>query len=237
MNIYIGISWYYYPKRKGAFYPNHLPTSERLRFYAQHFNTLEINNTFYKVPTLKSVQKRYDQTPEGFAFSLKVPKTITHEKKMIDVAEDIKQFTEIIEKWLREKAKCLLFQMPPSFHYSEENLALVLAIPESPMLRVIEFRHKSWWKKSVVETLKKAWIVFASVSFPGLPEWYVTLPHEYIRLHGVPKLYVTEYGEKGLEPVISHLNDAKPESAYIFFNNTMELASLTDAPLLQKALF
>ena len=82
MTYLIGCSGYYYPARIGKFYPSHLPKSEWLRLYASHFNAIEINNTFYRTPTLKTLQKRYNDTPEEFSFVLKIPQSITHEKKM-----------------------------------------------------------------------------------------------------------------------------------------------------------
>jgi uncharacterized protein YecE (DUF72 family) len=105
MTTYIGCSGYYYREWKGAFYPQELPSAKWLQYYAQHFNSIEINSTFYKAPTLKSLGKWYKDTPSDFAFTVKANKLFTHYRRLNNVGEEMTQFYDVVNEALQDKVK------------------------------------------------------------------------------------------------------------------------------------
>ena len=108
-HFHIGCSGFYYRDWKAIFYPEKLPQTKWFEYYSQHFNTLEINSSFYKFPTEKSLKKWYDTSPADFKFSLKVPRLITHYKKFFDCESLLTDFYTSIQSGLQEKSGCVLF--------------------------------------------------------------------------------------------------------------------------------
>lgn len=220
--IHIGLSAYNNSYWKGIFYPEDLPASKRFEFYCQHFDTYEINATFYKFPTEKSMKVWYDKSPEGFTFSVKAPKTITHFKKFIDVKTEINEFYKICNDNLKEKLAFVLFQLPPSFSYTPERLRLILESLSPNFKNVVEFRNESWWIPEVFKAFKKQGIIFCSVSYPKLDDAIIaTTPVFYMRLHGVPKLFYSGYSNEKLQEIIRNISENSAiDTACIYFNNT-----------------
>ncbi len=237
MSVFIWCSWYYYPGRKGTFYPRDLPSSKRLGYYAEHFNTIEINSTFYKFPTSKSLQKRYTSTPDKFRFSVKAPQLLTHRKKMNDVAEDMLALYKVIEEWLAEKMLSVLFQFPPSFDYTPENLAKILTVDAKRMTHVFEFRNTSRYTQEVRDALEQAGIVWCNVSHPNFEDTYIsTSPLVYLRMHGKKELFKSAYWKEWLESWIRKIKAEKWKDILVYFNNTRYGEALNDAQLLQSLL-
>src|SRR5690606_22275319 len=108
----------------------------------------------------------YQRTDEDFKFFIKIPKTITHIKRLKETAAETADFCQHIHQGIQEKLAGFLFQMPPSFHYREENLEQLITTVDSQFLNVVEFRHESWWTEEIFETLRKKNIVVSGVSFP-----------------------------------------------------------------------
>ena len=119
---YIGCSGFSERLWKGVFYPEALATKAYLSYYAQHLNAVEINSTFYRKPTQKTLQNWHNATPTTFKFFIKMPKTITHLQKLVDTHDMTVEFCEHIYAGLQDKLAGLLFQLPPSFKYTDENL-------------------------------------------------------------------------------------------------------------------
>ena len=234
--IHIGLSAYNNSYWKGIFYPEDLPASKRFEFYCQHFNTYEINATFYKFPTDKSMKAWYDKSPDGFLFSVKAPKTITHIKKFNDSQEEIDAFYSICNNHLKEKLGFILFQLPPSFSYTPERLHLILNSLNTKYKNVVEFRNESWWIPEVWDAFTKHKIIFCNVSYPKLPNDIVnTTTTAYIRLHGVPKLFYSGYNDAQLQQMTnSILENSAIDSAYIYFNNTASSEGILNALVLKK---
>src|SRR6476620_9824455 len=136
--LHIGCSSYYNYRWKGIFYPDNLPSKAWFEFYCQHFDTYEINGTFYKFPTLKTFEDWYEKTPDTFLFSVKAPKLITHIQKFLDCDEALRDFYGRCSSGLKQKLACVLFQLPPSYHYSRENLDLVISKLDLTYHNVIE---------------------------------------------------------------------------------------------------
>jgi uncharacterized protein YecE (DUF72 family) len=229
---HIGCSGFHYKEWKEVFYPKGLPQTRWFDFYAQHFNTLELNVTFYRFPTLKSLQTWHDKAPAGFTFSAKVPRTITHYKKFADTETTMIEFYAVLAEGLAEKLRCVLFQLPPSFTYSEERLQNVLAHANPAFQNVIEFRHESWWREDVKALLGKNNIAFCGVSFPKIQfdDAVINTPTPYYRFHGVPKLFYSEYDENFLQKIHWQISASpKAKEAFVYFNNTASLAALHNA--------
>ena len=151
---FIGCSGFSETFWRGFFYPEDLPAKEYLSYYSNHLQAVEFNSTFYRRPTLKTLEKWVNETGEDFQFFIKIPKTITHLKKLEETKNEVSEFCNYISSGLNEKLGGFLFQLPPSFHYSEENLEKVLNTIDDQFLNVVEFRHSSWWIPNVFDILK-----------------------------------------------------------------------------------
>jgi uncharacterized protein YecE (DUF72 family) len=231
---HIGCSGFYYKEWKGQFYPEKLPQKRWFEFYAQHFDTIEINNTFYKFPEQKLFDNWYVKAMPGFIFSVKVPKIITHLQKFKDTAKLLNDFYIIAREGLKEKLGPILFQLPPSMKYDEGLLQNIISQMNVLYDNVIEFRHISWWRKEVFVALKNANIIFCGVSYPGLiSDAVVDLPVAYYRFHGVPQLYYSKYDESFLHRIAEQIARSETSDAYIYFNNTAAGAALENARYLQ----
>ena len=227
--IYIGTSGYSYPSWKGNFYPADLKPAQWLTYYSSQFNTVELNGSFYKVPLVKSLKKMFESTPDDFCFSVKANQKITHIMLMKNVKDTVNEFSEIINEGLEHKLHNILFQLPPSFHYTEENLDNIINNIPGSSKNIIEFRHASWWNEEVMQVLDKHDLTFCNVSYPGLPdEVKVTTESTYLRMHGVPDLFKSLYSDEELKLFAKKL-PANAENTYIYFNNTTFEAGYTNA--------
>src|SRR5438552_2755153 len=121
----IGCSGYYNRHWKGIFYPKKLPQNKWFEFYCQQFNSVELNSTFYKLPSEKGLQTWFNKSPDDFTFSVKAPRLITHFKKFNDCKRLINDFYSACEKGLGHKLGCILFQLPPSIIFNENNLSQI----------------------------------------------------------------------------------------------------------------
>lgn len=153
--IWIGTSGYNYPEWKGSFYPVDLPTAKMLPFYAGKFRTVEINYTFYRMPTAKIVTGWAAQVPAEFRFTLKAPKRITHDKRLraAEVSDSLGAFVTAAAE-LGPRLGALLFQLPPNFKKDVPLLAEFLTLLPPKVTAAFEFRHDSWLDDQVYETLR-----------------------------------------------------------------------------------
>ena len=233
--IYIGCSGFHYKEWKDVFYPEKLPQSKWFQFYCEHFNTLELNVTFYKFPTEKSLEKWYGSSPADFRFSVKAPRLITHYKEFSGCQSLLTDFYNSVNLGLKEKSGCVLFQLPPQLIYSSEALDLIVNSLDPAFKNVVEFRNKSWWNENVLEEFSKHSIIFCGVSFPKLSDEVIaTTENIYYRLHGVPVLYKSIYPEKFIEDLYNQIKIANPSEAWIYFNNTWGKAAIINSKFLQK---
>jgi uncharacterized protein YecE (DUF72 family) len=193
-DLLIGTSGYDYPEWKGVFYPEDLKRKDFLIFYASQFNALELNNTFYNMPTAERLMSFYERSEGRLNFSVKANRLLTHEigADWQSAAEDFKAALEPLSG--KGVLSAVLFQLPESFHYTKDNrIYLAKLIDEFEGFPVmIEFRHKEWIRASVFEGLekRKAGIVFCDMpQLKNLPDGTVTKTpfigrNAYIRLHG-----------------------------------------------------
>ena len=154
MKLYIGTSGYSYKEWKGSFYPEDIKPDKMLNFYSEQFSTVEINNTFYRLPQKSVLEGWKNQVPKDFSFSIKAPQRITHIKRLKDVEDDNKYFTDIL-KTLGNKLGIILYQFPP---YFKKDLILfqnfINLIPDK-IVAAFEFRHESWFGDDVYSCLNE----------------------------------------------------------------------------------
>ena len=234
----IGCSGFHYDDWRGKFYPEDLPKKKWFEYYCRHFNTLELNVTFYRFPQVRFLENWYHNSPADFIFSAKVPRLITHYKKFKDTERMLNDFYGTCRTGLSDKLGCVLFQLPAQLAYSEELIEGIHKQLDSSFINVFEFRHPSWWKKKVYGLLEKNNIVFCSHSYPSLPqEVVVNTSTVYYRFHGVPVLYYSQYKQKFVEEVIEKIEgSSKAARVFLYFNNTATMAALRNATYAQKLL-
>jgi len=154
MRLIVGTSGYSYKEWKGTFYPDDLPAAKMLPFYAQHFESVEINNTFYRMPEAKTLVKWKGEVPDGFTFVLKAPQRITHQKKLADAGDDVRHFFEVASE-LGEKLGPALFQLPPYFRKDAARLRELIGVVPPEARIGFEFRHASWMDEEVFAILRE----------------------------------------------------------------------------------
>jgi len=153
MSIWVGTSGYNYPEWKGSFYPEKLPTTKMLPYYAERFDTVEINYTFYRMPNEKILGGWSQETPERFKLTLKAPKRITHDARLRDCEDPLSYFLRVAGT-LGPKLGALLFQLPPYFRKDLERLEAFVRILPPGLCAAFEFRHASWLDEEVYALLK-----------------------------------------------------------------------------------
>jgi len=231
--LYIGTSGWVYGHWEGIFYPKDLPSKDKLKYFSQHFKTAEINYSFYHLPRPATYQKWYSQTPADFIFAVKASKFITHIKRLKGVKTAWRTFLENALN-LKEKLGPILFQFPPSFKATEENikrlekfLSLItthqLINSSTHQLKfAFEFRHKSWCDKKIYNLLKKykvAWVIADSPRYPKAE--VVTCDFVYIRMHGSKILFFSKYTKKELKELGDKIKKWLKQNldVYCYFNN------------------
>ena len=154
MSIRIGTSGYNYPEWRGTFYPEKLSTNKMLAYYAERFPTVEINYTFYRIPTEKLLAGWAAGTPENFSFTLKAPRRITHDSKL-QHCEDLLQTFCRTARTLGPKLATLLFQLPPTFKKDARVLGEFVDLLPEGTRAAVEFRHASWFDDETFATLRR----------------------------------------------------------------------------------
>lgn len=218
MGTHVGCSGYYYRHWHGLWYPADLTISHWFSFYAAHFSTLEINASFYRFPTSSAVRRWQVQAPDGFVYTIKAPRLITHRRRFRNCDAQIEDFYRTISG-LGEKLGCVLFQMPPSVHYSQEMLALILSRFDAGFRNVVEFRHQSWWNDAAITAVTRAGAIFCSVHASGLPDDIICPDGRiYLRFHGVP-WYRQYYSEDELAVWADRVRESRAKEVWAYFNN------------------
>jgi len=233
---HIGCSGFYYKEWKEVFYPKGWPQKKWFEYYCQHFNTIEINNSFYRFPELANLQSWHNRSPDNFTFAVKATRTITHLKPFVDTKNIIEDFYSIVQEGLGNKLGPILFQLPPHLAYSEEALERITSQLNPSFLNVIEFRHQTWWREDVYLRLKEHKIIFSGISYPDLPNDVISNGRTiYYRFHGLPKLYFSDYDPAFLRQIVLLIKeDVTLKQAFLYFNNTAAAAALGNAKFVQE---
>ncbi len=220
--VYIGCSGYHYKEWRGKFYPEDLRQSEWLSHYAAIFPSVEINNSFYKIPDEKTLTAWKKETPEEFRFTLKGSRYITHMKKLKDPSDHLDKFYRAIEP-IAAKTECILWQLPGNQHLDTGKLDNFCRLLSKDFINSIEFRHISWFTEETFEILSNHNHVSAcSLSAPGdLPgDLLESHGKVYIRFHGKEDWYNHDYSDGELKGWLKKLNEAdRLKVLFAYFNN------------------
>ena len=237
-NYYIGTSGWYYDHWRHRFYPDELVKAKWLEFYVTHFTTVELNNSFYRLPSEDAFAAWRESSPADFTFAVKVSRFITHIKRLKDTEESIARFISRA-KILGGKLGPLLYQLPPNMHRNDERLECFLSILPRGMKHVFEFRHQSWLEEKVFEILRKYNAGFCVFDMPSLScPLVATADFAYIRFHGSTGLYSSCYSDKELADWARKLASlaANLKAVYIYFNNDAEAFAVKNAVTLHDYL-
>jgi uncharacterized protein YecE (DUF72 family) len=219
MRLIVGTSGYSYKEWKGTFYPDDLPASKMLAFYAQHFSSVEINNTFYRMPDEKLLSKWGSEVPDGFTFVLKAPQRITHQKKLTAIEPDVNQLFHVAAS-LGAKLGPVLFQLPPYLRKETEKLHELLELVPRGQRAALEFRHESWFSDDTYAVLREhdAALCAADTDEVRDPESVLvqTASWGYLRLRR------TEYATGELEAWRRRVEAQPWSDAYVFFKHEDE---------------
>jgi uncharacterized protein YecE (DUF72 family) len=182
MRIHVGTSGFNYPEWRGTFYPEDFPANRMFEFYSARFTTVEINQTFYRMPTQKTAGAWLAQAPAGFTYTLKAPQRITHSQRLKDSGEQVQFFCESA-RVLADHLGTLLFQLPPNFRLDLPRLEAFLALLPPDVRTAFEFRHPSWLVDEVYAALaaRRAALCVADFGDKTTPI-QVTSRHGYFRL-------------------------------------------------------
>jgi uncharacterized protein YecE (DUF72 family) len=237
-NYHIGCSGFHYKHWRDTFYPAKLPVKKWFDFYGQHFDTLELNVTFYRFPQVSMLEKWYNESPDHFRFAVKAPRVITHFKKFNNTERMLDDFYSTVKEGLQHKCGCCLFQLPPKFVYSEERLETILNSLHDDIRNVVEFRDESWWRNDVFKKLGEKKISFCGMSHPSLPKDIIhNTDFLYYRFHGEDSLYSSNYSSAQLNEFGNQLKNIKQiKEAFIFFNNDINTYAVYNATDLNKIL-
>ncbi|HWB80538.1 MAG TPA: DUF72 domain-containing protein [Nannocystaceae bacterium] len=212
MDLRVGSSGFSYDFWKGSFYPEEIDGEAMLPFYAASFSTVEINNTFYRMPKREVLARWAACVPAHFRFVIKASRRITHDNKLRDTADNISYLYRQLEA-LGDKLGCVLFQCPPNLRKDVELLRSFLAGLPADAAVVLELRHRSWADAEVEEVLRaRGACLCASDEDRSDPPLSATAPFGYLRLRG------EQYGDDALRGWIGALARVFPR-AYVFFKH------------------
>ncbi|MGD2170229.1 MAG: DUF72 domain-containing protein [Chlamydiota bacterium] len=220
MSTFIGTSGWHYDHWKGSFYPKNLPSDEMLPYYANLFNTVEINATFYHLPNRKTVLNWADSVNGSFIFSVKGSRYITHTKKLKDCKASLQKIEKAVS-FLEKKEGPFLFQLPPHFTADYERLKEFLQLISKRKV-CLEFRDTSWFTQEIYELLVQYKVAFCIYEFDyTLSPLVITSNFVYIRLHGPKGAYLGRYSSKDLEFWSKKIKKWKNlgKDVYCYFDN------------------
>lgn len=220
MRNYIGCSGFNYDHWAGKFFPEDIPKKEWLEYYAEKFDSVEINASFYNLPKEKTLINWHNRVPGNFKFTLKGSRFVTHQKKLNDIKEPVKRFYDLAAI-LKGKLGCILWQIPGNQHKDVSKLKEFCRVLSADFHNVIEFRHNSWYDEEVYDVMEKHQVTFCVISAPdGLSDEVIkTTDRIYMRFHGKEKWYRYKYSENELKQWAKKLGEAKPSQIYTYFNN------------------
>jgi uncharacterized protein YecE (DUF72 family) len=235
--LFLGTSGYSYKHWQGVFYPPGLPQPRWLEFYCQHFDTVELNVTFYRLPTRKTFENWYEKTPPDFVFVVKGSRYITHIKKLRDCRQPLRAYKENASG-LAEKLACLLWQLPPNLKFTRERLSefCQLLKDEYPEKRhAFEFRHESWLNEECYNILSAHGLALCIPLAPDYPRVeQMTAPFSYIRFHSGEVMGNSCYTDKELAQWAARIKGwLKEQDLYIYFNNDASGFAIANAKKLR----
>jgi uncharacterized protein YecE (DUF72 family) len=237
----IGCSGWNYKSWSGRFYPAGMPASEWLNFYLAHFDTVETNATFYRLPTREAFVRWREQTPDGFVMAIKASRYLTHLKRLLHPEEPVARLFEHAAG-LGSRLGPILYQLPSSLTCEPERLARLLAVlPRQletddglvgPLQHVFEFRHPSWYVTDTFALLQEHGAALCLHDMAGSAiDGPAVGPFTYVRFHGATGKYFGSYGDDVLAGWARRLAAEwrRGRDVYAFFNNDPDAVSTGDA--------
>jgi uncharacterized protein YecE (DUF72 family) len=229
--IRVGCSGWNYKHWRGAFYPDKLPVKRWFEHYSATFDTVEINNSFYMLPSADTFGKWRDQAPPGFCYAVKANRFITQAKKLKDCAEPLQRMLTPMRQ-LGDRLGPILFQLPPRFRLNLDRLAEFIDLLPTELTHVFEFRDTSWYTDEVLALLDARGVSFCVHDMPGSasPRWAAG-PIAYVRFHGGEGKYWGRYSEEGLldwsDWIVAQAKGGR--KVWCYFNNDMFAHAIDDA--------
>lgn len=214
--VHIGTSGWHYKHWKGPFYPADLAPAKMLGWYIDRFDTVEINNSFYRLPAASALELWCRQTPANFCFAVKASRYITHNRKLKDPQNAVEKFIGVIEK-LGRRLGPILFQLPPAWKVNVERLEEFLAGLPRGHRYAFEFRNETWDIAQVYEVLHRhnaAYCIYELAGF--LSPFQITADFAYVRLHGPANKYQGDYSEQTLRGWVERIEGWRKELRHVF---------------------
>jgi len=216
-DVHIGTSGWHYKHWKGNFYPAKIDAAQMLRNYLQHFDTVEINNSFYRLPSEEAVKSWVKQTPPQFIFAVKASRYITHNRKLKNPKETFARFMDVA-KGFGKKLGPILFQLPPGWKVNEERLSEFLTVLPKRYRYAFEFRNPSWHTRAVYQLLRQYNAAFCIFELNGFQtEMQHTADFAYVRLHGLGKAYQGDYSDLALRSWADKIQSWVKQGQQVFF--------------------
>lgn len=233
--IRIGCSGWIYKHWRGLFYPQHLPVKRWFDHYADEFDTVEINNSFYRLPKPQTFDAWRERAPPGFRYAVKANRFLTQAKKLKDCAEPLERMMTSF-RHLGEKLGPILYQLPPRFRVNPERLRSFLELVPKDVVNVFEFRDKSWHVDEVFTLLESHGASFCAHDMPAAQSPRTAVgPIAYVRFHGGLGQYWGRYTDEALlewsDWIVGQARAGRPVWAY--FNNDAEANAVHDAQTLR----
>lgn len=223
MTVHIGTSGWSYDHWENVFYPSNLPSRSRLDFYSQHYQTVEVNSTYYRWPLDATFANWQQRLPQGFLMTVKAPRNLTHYQRLYSPEKWLERISQGL-KCLGDQLGILLVQLSPHFSYDLPRLAYFLEqVP--PWINVaVEFRHPSWHVEEVFSLLESFGVAYCVMSGANLPcILRATAPFVYARLHGpdTNTLYGGSYSDEDLHWWAGRIREweSQGRSTFVYFNN------------------
>jgi uncharacterized protein YecE (DUF72 family) len=236
VKIHVGTSGFSYQHWKEIFYPSGVPQRQWLEFYAQNFDCVEINSSFYRLPRESVVESWQRRTPKTFTFVMKGSRAVTHISRLKDCRESVELFYESIRP-LKRKIGAVLWQLPPGLKQDRALLESFLNLLPARPNPVLEFRNPSWFTEDVYALMRTKRTVFCmhDMRSSGCPD-VVTAPIIYLRFHGPTGRYRGGYPDRMLKDRATWIQASGASEVYAFFNNDSEGHAVKNATTLRRML-
>ena len=234
--IHVGCSGWVYKHWRGLLYPEGLPQKRWFERYAEEFDTVEINASFYRLPLASTFDGWREKAPRDFRYAVKANRFITHMKKLAGCDEEIDRFIELARR-LEHTLGPILYQLPPSLHKDLARLEALLKRLPSDLEHVVEFRHNSWYEQDVLGLLDKYGAGFVAHDLKGLksPRW-ASGRTAYIRFHGAGGKYWGRYSDEALLEWTDWIAEQsrRCRTCWCYFNNDIHGHAIEDARTLKS---
>ena len=235
-SIRIGCSGWVYKHWRGLFYPEGMPQTRWFGRYAEEFDTVEINNSFYRLPSGDTFQKWHDQAPPGFCYAVKANRYLTQAKKLLACEEPLERMMTAVRR-LGDRLGPMLYQLPPKMNINLERLESFLKIVPGDVHSVFEFRNASWYEAETYALLNRYGAGFVVHDMPGSATDRIAIgPVVYVRFHGAIGKYWGRYPDDDLLSWTDWLTAQSREgrTCWCYFNNDIHGHAIEDARTLKS---